>query len=110
MELLTATYCPYCKSRLEEETILENVNIEDTNFYLTCTECEKTFKVFAKIKVKVGINSIEKEIEREKDNLIFWEQAKMNNKEFKKYVINECKESIQELEAIKERNDKEVRK
>ena len=106
MELLTETYCPYCKSKLEEESILENVNIKDTNFYLTCTECEKTFKVFANIKVKADINSIEEEIERAEENLLFWEQANMNNKEFKNKRIKECKEYIQELETMNKRNDK----
>lgn len=109
MELLSATYCPYCKSRLEKENILENVDTKDTNFYLTCTECEKTFKVYAKIKVKVNVNSIEKEIEREKDSFLFWKQAKMKNKEFQNNRIAECEELIQKLETIKAENDKEVK-
>jgi len=104
MKLLAETSCPYCDSRIDLENILE---LENPHFYVTCSECKKTFKVFVKLKAEVNGSSIEEEIKRVKDNLNFWEQANMNNKEFKNYRIAEHKKMIQELERFKERNDKE---
>ena len=107
MELLTATYCPYCKSRLDAESILENENLNDVCIYPECPECKKTFVAFVKTEVKMNAISIENEIEKEKESLLFWKEARMTAKTFKNSRIEECKERIQELEAIKERNDKE---
>jgi len=103
MELLTETNCLYCDNRIDLENILE---LENPHFYIVCPECKKTFKAFVKLKAKVYRSSIEEEIKKAKDNLLFWEQANMNNKEFKNKRIKECKEYIQELETMNKRNDK----
>lgn len=107
MELLTVTYCPYCKSWIDVESMLTLENLKNMQFYLTCPECNKTFSTFVETKVKVDVSSIEDSIEREKDVLLFWEQSEFGDKAFKNERINIRKESIRELEAIKERNDKE---
>jgi telomere resolvase resT len=107
MELLTATYCPYCESRLNIESMLTIENLKDMQFYLACPECNKTFSTFAETKVKVDVNSIEDSIEREKDVLLFWEQSERGDEAFKNERIKIRKESIRELEAIKKRNDLE---
>ena len=105
MELLTATYCPYCESRLDIESMLTLENLKEMQFYLTCPECNKTFSTFAKTEIKVNVSSIEYRIEKEKDSLLFWEQSRMKNKRFKRERIISQKKRIQELEAIKKRND-----
>lgn len=105
MELLTVTYCPYCKSRLDIENMLTTDKLKEMHFYLTCPECNKTFSTFAKTVIKVNVSSIEERIDAEKDSLVFWEQARMKNKRFKRERIKERKECIQELETIKKRND-----
>lgn len=107
MELLTATYCPYCESRLDIESMLTLDNLKDIHFYITCPECKKTFTAFAKTEIKVNVSSIEDGIEKEKDSLLFWEQSRMKNKRFKRERIISQKKRIQELEEIKERNDRE---
>lgn len=107
MELLTVTYCPYCKSWIDIESMLTLEKLEEMQFYLTCTECNKTFSTFAKTVIKVNVSSIEERIDAEKDSLLFWEQANMRDKAFKNERVNSQKERIKELEAIKERNDKE---
>lgn len=107
MEILTATYCPYCESRLDIESMLTLENLKETYFYLTCTECSKTFETFTKTKIKVTVGSIEDRIEKEKDILEFWEKSDMGDEAFKNERINIRKERIRELEAIKKRNDLE---
>lgn len=107
MELLTVTYCPYCKSWVDVESMLTTEKLKEMQFYLTCPECNKTFDTFAKTVIKVNVSSIEDRIEQEKDSLLFWEKANMRDKAFKNERIDERKKRIQELEAIKERNDKE---
>lgn len=107
MELLTATYCPYCKSWIDIESMLTIDNLKEMYFYLTCPECNKTFDTFAKTEIKVKVSSIEDSIEKEKDVLVFWEQSEMDDEAFKNERISIRKESIRELEAIKERNDME---
>lgn len=106
MELLTATYCPYCESRLYIESMLTLEKLKKIQFYLTCSECNKTFATFAETEILVHTSSIEDRLKKEKDSLLFWEQAKMNDKEFKNERIKERKKRIQELEAIKKRNNK----
>lgn len=106
MELLTATYCPYCKSWIDVESMLTTEKLKEMQFYLTCPECNKTFSTFAKTVIKVNVSSIEDRIEQEKDSLLFWEKANMRDKAFKNERIDERKKRIQELESIKERNDK----
>ena len=105
MELLTVTYCPYCKSRLDIENMLTTDKLKEMHFYLTCPECNKMFSTFAKTVIKVSVSSIEERIDAEKDSLVFWEKAKMRDKAFKNERIEERKECIQKLESIKERND-----
>lgn len=107
MELLTATYCPYCESRLDVESMLTLENLKDMDFYITCPECKKTFAAFAKTEVTLRVNSIENAIKETRDSLFFGEQAKMTAIKFKNTVVEDRKERIRELEAIKERNDKE---
>ena len=107
MELLTATYCPYCKSWIDVESMLTTEKLKEMQFYLTCPECNKTFSTFAKTVIKVNVSSIEDRIEQEKDSLLFWEKANMRDKAFKNERIDERKKRIQELESIKERNDRE---
>lgn len=107
MELLTATYCPYCKSRLNIESMLTLENLKSMQFYLTCPECNKTFSTFAETKVKVNASRIEDRIKGEKEVLLFWEQSEMSDEAFRNERINIRKESIRELEAIKKRNDLE---
>lgn len=107
MEILTATYCPYCKSRLDMESMLTLENLTEMEFYPSCPECDRTFMVFAKTEIKVNVSSIEDRIEKEKDTLLFWEQANTNDNEFKNERIKERKKRIKELETIKKRNDKE---
>lgn len=107
MELLTATFCPYCDSRLNIESMLTLENLKDMQFYLTCPECNKTFSAFSKTEIKVNVSSIEDRIEKEKDSLLFWEQSRMKNKRFKRERIISRKKRIQELETIKSRNDRE---
>lgn len=109
MELLNATYCPYCESWINIESMLTLENLKDMQFYLICPECNKTFSTFAKTEIKVNVSRIEDRIEKEKDSLLFWEQSRMKNKRFKRERIISRKKRIQELEAIKERNDKEVK-
>lgn len=106
MELLTATYCPYCKSWIDVERMLTIENLKEMEFYLTCPECSKTFEAFAKTEIKVNVSSIEERIDAEKDSLLFWEKANMRDKAFKNERIDERKKRIQELKAIKERNDR----
>lgn len=106
MELLTATYCPYCKSWLDIESMLTLEKLEEMQFYITCPECNKTFDAFAKTEIRVNVSSIEERIEKEKESLLFWEQANMRDKSFKNERVNERKRCIKELEAIKEKNDK----
>ncbi|ASF00777.1 hypothetical protein [uncultured virus] len=106
MELLTVTYCPYCKSWIDVESMLTTEKLKEMQFYLTCPECNKTFSTFAKTVIKVNVSSIEDRIEQEKDSLLFWEKANMRDKAFKNERIDERKKRIQELESIKERNDK----
>jgi len=103
MELLTATYCPYCESRLNIESMLTLENLKDMQFYLTCPECNKTFSTFAETKVKVNVSRIEDRIKGEKEVLLFWEQSEMSDEAFRNERINIRKESIRELEAIKKR-------
>ena len=110
MELLNATYCPYCESRINIESMLTLENLKDMQFYLTCPECNKTFSTFAKTEIKVNVSRIEDRIEKEKDSLLFWEKSKIKGDEFKSAVIKSRKQTIQELELIKRRNDKVVRK
>lgn len=105
MELLNATYCPYCGSRLNIESMLTLEKLKDMYFYLTCTECNKTFSTFAETKIKVNVSSIEDKITAEKEVLLFWEQSEMGDESFKNERINIRKGHIQELKAIKERND-----
>lgn len=107
MELLTATYCPYCESRLDIESMLTLEKLEEIQFYLTCPECNKTFATFAETEIIVTASSIEDRLKKEKDSLLFWEKAKTNDKKFKNERIKERKKRIQELETIKRRNDKE---
>ena len=107
MELLTVTYCPYCKSWIDVESMLTLEKLEEMNFYLTCPECKKMFSTFAKTVIKVNVSSIEERIDAEKDSLLFWEKANMRDKAFKNERIKERKKHIRELEAIKERNDRE---
>lgn len=108
MELLTATYCPYCESRLDIESMLTLENLKETYFYLTCTECSKTFETFTKTEIKVTVGSIEDRIEKEKDVLLFWERTETADEAFKNERINIRKKRIQELETIKKRNDRLV--
>ena len=110
MELLNATYCPYCESRINIESMLTLENLKDMQFYLTCPNCNKTFSTFAKTEIKVNVSRIEDRIEKEKDSLLFWEKSKIKGDEFKSAVIKSRKQTIQELELIKRRNDKVVRK
>lgn len=105
MELLNATYCPYCESRLDVESMLTLENLKDMQFYLTCPECNKTFSTFAKTEIKVNVSRIEDRIKGEKEVLLFWEQSEMSDESFKNERINIRKGHIQELKAIKERND-----
>ena len=107
MELLTATYCPYCKSWIDVESMITLENLKEMHFYLTCPECNKTFTTYTKTEVTVKVDSIENAIKVNRDRLFFWEQAKICDKNFKNTIIVNCKERIQELEEIKERNDKE---
>ena len=107
MELLTVTYCPYCKSRLDIESMLTTEKLKEMQFYLTCQECNKAFSTFAKTAIKVNVSSIEDRIEQEKDSLLFWKKANMRDKTFKNERVNERKKCIKELETIKKRNDKE---
>ena len=106
MELLTETNCPYCKSWIDVESMLTIENLIEMDFYLTCPECNKTFDAFAKTEIRVNVSSIEERIEKEKESLLFWEQANMRDKSFKNERVNERKRCIKELEAIKEKNDK----
>lgn len=105
MEIMSKVICPYCESRLYIESMLTLENLKDMQFYLTCPECDKTFSTFSETKVKVNVSSIEDRIEKEKDVLLFWEQLEMDDEAFRNERINIRKESIRELEAIKERND-----
>ena len=105
MEIMSKVICPYCESRLDIESMLTLENLKDMQFYLTCPECDKTFSTFSETKVKVNVSSIEDRIEKEKDVLLFWEQLEMDDEAFRNERINIRKESIRELEAIKERND-----
>lgn len=107
MELLNANYCPYCKSWIDVESMLTLEKLKEMNFYLTCPECKKMFSTFAKTVIKVNVSSIEERIDAEKDSLLFWKEANMSDKAFKNERIKERKKCIQELEAMKERNDKE---
>lgn len=107
MELLTATYCPYCKSWIDVESMITLDNLKDMHFYLTCPECKKTFTVFAKTEVTVKVGSIENAIKETRDSLFFWERMKGTDKEQKRTIVKERERLIEELEAIKERNDKE---
>ena len=107
MELLTATYCPYCNNWIDVESMLTTEKLKEMQFYLTCPECNKTFSTFAKTVIKVNVSSIEERIDAEKDSLLFWEKANMRDKAFKNERIDERKKRIQELKAIKERNDRE---
>lgn len=107
MELLNATYCPYCESWINIESMLTLENLKDMQFYLTCPECNKTFSTFAKTKIKVNVSRIEDRIQGEKEVLLFWEQSETGDEAFKNERINIRKESIRELEAIKKRNDLE---
>lgn len=107
MELLTATYCPYCKSWIDVESMLTLDNLKDMHFYLTCPECKKTFTVFAKTEVTVKVGSIENAIKENRDSLFFWERMKGTDKEQKRTIVKERERLIEELEKIKERNDKE---
>lgn len=106
MELLTATYCPYCNNWIDVESMLTTEKLKEMQFYLTCPECNKTFSTFAKTVIKVNVSSIEERIDAEKDSLLFWEKANMRDKAFKNERIDERKKRIQELKAIKERNDR----
>ena len=110
MELLTVTYCPYCDSWLDIESMLTTEKLKEMQFFLTCPECNKTFSTFAKTVIKVNVSSIEERIDAEKDSLVFWEKAKMRDKAFKNERIEERKVCIQELETIKKRNDRGARK
>lgn len=107
MELMTATYCPYCESRLDIEIMLTLENLKDMHFYLTCPYCKKTFMAHAKTEVSVKVDSIEHEIEITKDDLLFWEESEIGDEAFKNERINVRKERIQKLESIKAENDKE---
>ena len=107
MELLTVTYCPYCRSWIDVESMLTLEKLEEMNFYLTCPECKKMFSTFAKTVIKVNVSSIEERIDAEKDSLLFWEKTNMRDKAFKNERIKERKKRIRELEAIKKINDKE---
>lgn len=109
MELLNATYCPYCESWINIESMLTLENLKDMQFYLNCPECNKTFSTVSETKVKLNVSKIEDSIEREKDVLLFWEQSETGDEAFKNERINIRKESIRELEAIKKRNDLEVK-
>ena len=110
MELLTATYCPYCESRIDIESMLTLEKLKEMEFYLTCPKCYKAFSNFAKTEIRVSVSSIEDRIEKEKDSLLFWEKSKIKGDEFKSAVIKSRKQTIQELELIKRRNDKVVGK
>ena len=105
MEIMSKVICPYCESRLDIENMLTLQNLKDMQFYLTCPECNKTFSTFAKTEIKVNVSSIEDRIKEEKEVLLFWEQSEMGYEVFKNERVNIRKERIQELEAIKERND-----
>ena len=107
MEILTAIYCPYCESRLDIEAMLTLENLKDMQFYIACSECNKTFSAFAKTEIKVIVSSIENRIQGEKEVLLFWEQSEIGYEAFKNERVNIRKERIQELEAIKKKNDKE---
>lgn len=107
MELLTATYCPYCKSWIDIESMLTLANLKEMQFYLTCPECNKTFSTYAKTEIKVNVKSIEDVIEETEKTIDFYESQEWMCKAFKDGMVNNRKERIQELEAIKERNDKE---
>ena len=106
MELLTATYCPYCKSWIDVESMLTLENLKEMEFFLTCPECKKTFEAFAKTEIKVNVSSIEDSIEKDKDVLSFWEQSEMGDEAFKNERISIRKERIRKLESIKAENDK----
>lgn len=108
MELLTATYCPYCESRIDIESMLTLEKLKEMEFYLTCPKCNKAFSTFAKTEIKVNVSSIEDRIKGEKEVLLFWDQSDMGDEAFKNERINIRKESIRELEAIKKRNDRLV--
>lgn len=110
MEIMSKIICPYCESRLYIESMLTLEKLKEMEFYLTCPKCNKTFSTFAKAAIKVNVSSIEDRIEQEKDSLLFWKKANMRDKTFKNERVNERKKCIKELEAIKERNDKVVRK
>lgn len=110
MELLNATYCPYCENRLDIESMLTLEKLKEMEFYLTCPKCNKAFSNFAKTEIRIRVSSIEDRIEKEKDSLLFWEKSKIKGDEFKSAVIKSRKQTIQELELIKRRNDKVVRK
>lgn len=107
MELLTATYCPYCKSWIDIESMLTLENLKEMQFYLTCPECNKTFSTYAKTEIKVNVKSIEDVIAETEKTIAFYESKEWVCKAFKDGMVNNRKERIQELEAIKERNDKE---
>ena len=77
------------------------------HLYLTCPECEKTFVAHTKTKVTVDVCNIEDKIKEVKDSLYFWKKSKIDDKEFKNYLIKVREVLIQELEEIKKRNDKE---
>lgn len=105
MEIMSKVICPYCESRLDIESMITLENLKETQFYLSCSECNKTFSTFAKTEIKVNVSSIEDRIKGEKEVLLFWEQSEMGDESFKNERINIRKESIRELEAIKKRND-----
>ena len=105
MELLNATYCPYCKSWIDVESMLTLDNLKNMHFYLTCPECKKTFTAFAKTEVTVKVGSIENAIKENRDSLFFWERMKGTDKEQKRAIVKQRERLIEELEAIKERND-----
>lgn len=105
MELLNETYCPYCESYIDVESMLTIENLKEMHLYLTCSECKKTFIAHTKTKVAVDVSNIEDKIKEVKYSLRFWKKSKMDDKEFKNYLIKVREKLIQELEAIKERND-----
>ena len=107
MEILTVTYCPYCESRLDIESMLTLEKLEEMQFYLTCPECNKTFSTYAETEIKVNVKSIEDGIAETEKTIAFYESKEWMCKAFKNGMVNNRKERIKELETIKERNDKE---
>lgn len=107
MELLTASYCPYCKSWIDIESMLTLENLKERHFYLTCSKCNKTFMTHSKTEITVKVNSIEDAIAETKKDLFFHkEMIKIYGTKYPNTIIRIRKHLIKELEAIKKRNDK----